>query len=78
MRLVARGFTVASAGVDCIEHGYFVDDEAIARMKGVGCWLVITSGIFFDDATIDNLHSRDLQEALQAAASRSGNADQEH
>ena len=46
-----------SAGVDCIEHGYFVDDEAIARMKGVGCWLVITSGIFFDDEAIDNLHS---------------------
>ena len=46
MRLVARGFTIASAGVDCIEHGYFVDDEAIARMKGAGCWLVITSASF--------------------------------
>src|SRR5215217_8103725 len=31
-----------SAGVDCIEHGYFVDDEAI-----------------------DNLHSRELREALR-------------
>jgi imidazolonepropionase-like amidohydrolase len=54
-----------SAGVDCIEHGYFVDDEAIARMKGAGCWLVITSGIFFDDEAIDNLHSRELREALR-------------
>jgi imidazolonepropionase-like amidohydrolase len=53
-----------SAGVDCVEHGYFIDDEAIAKLKADDRWLVITSGIFFDDEALGNLHSKELQEAL--------------
>jgi imidazolonepropionase-like amidohydrolase len=53
-----------SAGVDCVEHGYFIDDEAIAELKAHDRWLVITSGIFFDDEALSNLHSRELQEAF--------------
>jgi imidazolonepropionase-like amidohydrolase len=53
-----------SAGVDCVEHGYFIDDEAIVKLKADDCWLVITSGIFFDDEALSNLHSRELQEAF--------------
>ncbi len=53
-----------SAGVDCVEHGYFIDDEAIAKLKADDRWLVITSGIFFDDEALSNLHSGELQEAL--------------
>lgn len=52
------------AGVDCVEHGYFVDDEALAKLEATGRWLVITSGIFFDDEALRNLHSRELREAL--------------
>lgn len=53
-----------NAGVDCVEHGYFIDDDAIATLKADGRWLVVTSGIFFDDEALSNLHSRELQEAL--------------
>lgn len=52
------------AGVDCIEHGYFVDDEALAKLESHGRWLVITSGIFFDDEAVHNMHSKELQKAL--------------
>jgi imidazolonepropionase-like amidohydrolase len=52
-----------NAGVDCVEHGYFIDEEAIAKLKADDRWLVITSGILFDDEALSNLHSRELQEA---------------
>jgi len=44
------------AGVDCIEHGYFADDEAIAKMRDRGIPLVITSGVFFDEEALENHH----------------------
>jgi imidazolonepropionase-like amidohydrolase len=53
-----------NAGVDCVEHGYFIDDEAIAKLKAKDRWLVVTSGIFFDDEALRNLHSRELQKAF--------------
>ncbi len=56
-------------GVDCIEHGYFIDDAAIAAMRARGVWLVVTSGVFFDDDAIDNHHSPEARDAFRAQRS---------
>lgn len=31
------------AGIDCIEHGFLIDDEAIEMMRAAGTWLVPTT-----------------------------------
>jgi imidazolonepropionase-like amidohydrolase len=54
------------AGVDCIEHGYFIDDAAIAKIRARDAWLVITSGVFFDDEAVDNHHSQETRDAFRA------------
>jgi imidazolonepropionase-like amidohydrolase len=33
------------AGVDCVEHGYWLDEQAVARMAERGTWLVPTLGV---------------------------------
>jgi imidazolonepropionase-like amidohydrolase len=33
------------AGIDCIEHGYLIDDEAITMMVDAGTWLVPTAAL---------------------------------
>jgi imidazolonepropionase-like amidohydrolase len=33
------------AGIDCIEHGYLIDDEAIKMMVDAGTWLVPTAAL---------------------------------
>jgi imidazolonepropionase-like amidohydrolase len=43
------------AGIDVIEHGYFITDEEIALLKQYDRWLVMTPSIFFTDARIRTL-----------------------
>ena len=46
------------AGVDSIEHGYFLDDEGIELMLERGTWLVATS------AAVRNVASRSVEDGL--------------
>ncbi|MCI0529355.1 MAG: amidohydrolase family protein, partial [Nitrospira sp.] len=49
-------------GVDCIEHGYFVEDVALDLMIKKGVQLVITSNLFYHEGRIQTLHSPLLAE----------------
>lgn len=37
--------SAVAAGIDCVEHGYLIDDEAIAMMVDAGTWLVPTAAL---------------------------------
>jgi imidazolonepropionase-like amidohydrolase len=50
------------AGIDCIEHGYMISDETIARMVDAGTFLVSTQ------ALTENWDISDQPKALQAKA----------
>lgn len=50
------------AGIDCIEHGYMISDETIARMVDTGTFLVSTQ------ALTENWDISDQPKALQAKA----------
>jgi imidazolonepropionase-like amidohydrolase len=43
------------AGIDVIEHGYFVSDKQIERLRSTGTWLVMTPSIFLTNARINTL-----------------------
>lgn len=45
------------AGIDVIEHGYFIDEEEIELLLRSGKWLVMTPSIFYTDARIQTLPS---------------------
>jgi imidazolonepropionase-like amidohydrolase len=50
------GFKQAlEAGIDVIEHGYFIGEEEIELLHRSGKWLVMTPSIFFTDARIQTL-----------------------
>ncbi|MFQ5828128.1 MAG: amidohydrolase family protein [Candidatus Methylomirabilia bacterium] len=52
-------------GVDCIEHGYFVEDVALDLMVKNGVPLVITSNLFSHEGRVQNLHSPGLAERFR-------------
>jgi imidazolonepropionase-like amidohydrolase len=56
----------AEAGVDSIEHGSYIDDAAIAAMKGHGTYLVPT--LYLGDWMIDNAGLTHLPAPLLAKA----------
>jgi imidazolonepropionase-like amidohydrolase len=45
------------AGIDVIEHGYFIGEEEIELLLRSGKWLVMTPSIFYTDARIQTLPS---------------------
>jgi len=50
------GFKQAlEAGIDVIEHGYFIGEEEIELLHRSGTWLVMTPSIFFTDTRIQTL-----------------------
>jgi imidazolonepropionase-like amidohydrolase len=53
------------AGIDVIEHGYFVSDEDIERLGQSGTWLVMTPSIFLTDARIKTLPPHLIEGHLQ-------------
>lgn len=67
----------ARAGVRSIEHGWFLDDDAVDVMKASGTWLVPTlSPVFNQDVTPDSshwlTHSRESAERSFKLALESG------
>jgi len=52
-------------GVDCIEHGYFVEDAALDLMVKKGVHLVITSNLFLHEGRIQTLHNPMLAEGFR-------------
>ena len=69
------------AGVDSIEHGYFISDEEIDLLAKSKSWLVLTPSIFLTDARIQTLPSelieghyqqRELAAERMAAAIKGG------
>ena len=69
------------AGVDSIEHGYFISDEEINFLAKSKSWLVLTPSIFLTDARIETLppelieghyQQRALAKQCMTAAIKSG------
>jgi imidazolonepropionase-like amidohydrolase len=52
-------------GIDCIEHGYFLEDAALDLMVKKGVWLVITSNLFYHEGRIRTLHNPTLIEGFR-------------
>jgi len=40
LRLAAATEEAIDAGIDCVEHGYFLTPEVLRKMKAKGVWLV--------------------------------------
>lgn len=53
------------AGLDILEHGYFVTDREIDLLLQQGTWLVVTPTPYFRETWIEKLHSADLQRAFR-------------
>jgi imidazolonepropionase-like amidohydrolase len=69
------------AGVDSIEHGYFISDEEIDLLAKSKSWLVLTPSIFLTDARIQTLppelidghyQQREMAAECMAAAIKGG------
>jgi imidazolonepropionase-like amidohydrolase len=69
------------AGVDSIEHGYFISDEEIDLLAKSKSWLVLTPSIFLTDARIQTLppelieghyQQREMATERMAAAIKAG------
>lgn len=53
------------AGIDTIEHGYFLTDKEIDLLAKSGSWLVMTPSIFFTEARIRTLPTSLIEGHLQ-------------
>lgn len=53
------------AGIDTIEHGYFLTDKEIDLLAKSGSWLVMTPSIFFTDSRIQTLPPHLVEGHLQ-------------
>lgn len=60
------------AGVDSVEHGYFLDEEGIELMLGRGTWLVATS------AAVRNVAARSVKDGLLESVHRKASEAVEH
>jgi imidazolonepropionase-like amidohydrolase len=63
------------AGVDCIEHGFFMSSRQYARGADLGRWVVPTLGVFLAEPGIPELShwSAAVRERLLCAREARGN-----
>ena len=69
----ARRF--ARGGGRCIEHGYALDEEAVAVMAEHGVWLVPTIGVTHDDAFLEHGDGWPEHSLTRARATRARHAE---
>ena len=67
----------ARAGVRSVEHGVFLDEQAVAAMREHGCWYVPTlAGVHAEgDEATDEAHRRSVRLALDAGVSIAAGSD---
>lgn len=67
----------ARAGVRSVEHGVFLDGEAVTALREYGCWYVPTmAGVHAEgDASTDEAHRRSVRLALDAGVDIAAGSD---